>query len=168
VLTTNPANAQLQIQGGQVQSRGIELESTASLAANLNIVGSFTHDQVLYTRDFSGLQDKRPVYTPMNMASLWMDYTPSRFGVVAGARFIGITEADPANTINVPGHTVLDFESHYIVHDVRVAVSSANLLNKTYVSYCFDTIACNWGAVRTVTGTLTYRFNSILHPFEEK
>jgi len=164
VLTTDPANSQLLVQAGQIRSRGLELESTASLGFNLNLVGSFTHDQVLYTVDYSGMQDKKPVYTPANLGSLWLDYTPKHFGVGAGARFIGLTYGDPANTILVPGHTVMDFEAHYILHNLRAAVSSANLLDRAYVSYCYETIACNYGPLRTVTATVTYQFGSILHP----
>ncbi len=145
VLTTDPVNSQLLVQAGQIRSRGLELESTASLGFNLNLVGSFTHDQVLYTVDYSGMQDKKPVYTPSNLGSLWLDYTPKHFGVGAGARFIGITYGDPGNTIVVPGHTVMDFEAHYIVNNLHAAVSSANLLDRTYVSYCYETIACNYG-----------------------
>jgi len=167
-LTTDPNNPQLQIQAGQVRSRGLELESTASLLFNLNLVTSYTHDQVVYTIDYSGMQGKRPVYTPTNIASVWLDYTPRHFGVGAGSRFIGITEADPANTIQVPGHTVMDAEAHYINHGVRYAFSAANLLDNTYVAYCYDTIACNYGPRRTMTGTITVELNSLLHPFKQQ
>jgi iron complex outermembrane recepter protein len=167
VLTTDPSNVQLQIQAGQVRSRGLELEGTASLLFNLNLVSSYTHDQVLYTVDFSGMQDKRPVYTPMNTESTWLDYTPHHFGIGAGARFIGLTYGDPANTIVVPGHTVMDAEMHYSAHGVRYAFSSSNLLNNVYVSYCYLTVACNYGALRTMTGTLTFDAGALFHPFHK-
>ena len=167
-LTADPSNPLNQIQTGQTRSRGVELESVASLGFNLNFVGSFTHDQVRYTHNNDGTVGKVPLFTPANLTSLWLDYTPKHWGVGAGARFVGLTWADPMNTLPVPGHTLMDAEVHFEAHGLRYAFSAANLLDKTYVSYCFQTIACNYGPLRTVTGTITYRFHSLLNPLKQE
>jgi iron complex outermembrane receptor protein len=161
VLTADLVNPMLSIQTGQVRSRGFELEGVGSLLSNLNFVGSFTHNNVIFSRNNDGTVGKHPPYTPSNLASAWLDYTPRRFGVGAGARFIGITQADPFNVLNVPGHTVLDAEVHYNLGETRLAFSAANLLDRTYVAYCFNTTACNYGPLRTFTGEITYHFKSL-------
>ncbi len=165
VLTVDPNNPFNEVQTGQIRSRGVELEAVASLVNHLNLVGSFTHDPVVITKANDASLDQHPLDTPENLASLWLDYTPTRFGVGAGARFIGINPASPDNTLLVPGHTVVDAEAHFNAHNVRYAISAGNLLDKVYVAYCYETTACNYGEIRTITGTVNYRFDSFLHPF---
>lgn len=40
------------VQGGEVRSRGIELEAKAALSANLNLLGSYTYTDAEYTKRY--------------------------------------------------------------------------------------------------------------------
>ncbi len=165
VLTSDPNNPFNSIQTGQVESRGLELEGVASLVSNLNFVGSLTHMKVFNSRSNAGIVGKRPVDTPNNMASAWIDYTPAKWGAGVGFRFVGNTPGAPDNSFFVPSHTVMDAEVHLIHNHFRYAFSASNLLNNTYVAYCYSTYDCNYGGKITVTGIVTYDFKSLLHPF---
>ncbi len=169
VLTADPANPLNSIQAAAERSRGVELQGQASLGHNVDLVGSVTHEQVLYTRPYYGVQNVRPPTVPENLASLWTDWRPANgFGAGAGARFTGVTPGAADNSFFVHGHTLLDAEIHYTAGGehgpVRVGLNGQNLLNKTYVSYCYGTTDCNYGYQRTFNGNLTYSFASLLHP----
>ncbi len=169
VLTTNPANPLLMDQSAQERSRGVEIEGEASLSHNLDLTGSLTHEQVLYTKPYYGVTDVKPPTVPTNLASLWADYKPiAGFGVGAGARFTGVTPGAADNSFFVPGHTLLDGEVHYTTGPIRVGMNGQNLLNKTYVSYCYGTTDCNYGFQRTFNGNVTYSFASLRHPWKQE
>jgi iron complex outermembrane receptor protein len=169
VQTTDPDNPLNTVQTAQERSRGIELEGQASLTRHVDMVGSFTHEQVLYTRPYYGAINTRPQTVPANMASLWVNYNAANgFGAGAGARFTGITPGDAGNTFFVPGRTEMDGEVHYTTGPLRAAMNGKNLLNKTYVGYCYSATDCNYGYQRTFDGSLTYSFASLLHPWHQQ
>jgi iron complex outermembrane receptor protein len=169
VQTNDPNNPLNTVQTAQQRSRGVELEGQSSLGRNISLVGSFTHQQVLYTKPYYGVVDVKPETVPDNLASLWTNYNPRRgFGAGAGVRFSGVTPGDSLNTFFVPGHTLMDAEVHYTTGAIRVGLNGENLLNKTYVAYCYGSTDCNYGYQRTFNGNLTYSFSSLLHPWKQQ
>ena len=166
--TSDPTNPINTVQSAQQRSRGIELEGQASLSHNLNVKGSFTHEQVLYTKPFYGVVNVKPDTVPANLASLWLDYTPrTRFGVGAGVRFKGLSPGALDNSLFVDSHTLFDAEAHYTLNEqVRLGFNAQNLLDKVYVAYCYGLSDCNYGLRRTMNGNITYRFNSLLEPWK--
>ena len=85
----------------------------------------------------------------------------------AGLRFTGVTPGAADNSFFVPGHQLLDGEVHYTTGPLRVGLNGQNLLDKTYVSYCYGATDCNYGYQRTFNGNLTFSFSSLLHPWKE-
>jgi iron complex outermembrane receptor protein len=167
VLTTDPTGVYT-TQGAQERSRGVEIEGQASLGHNIDLLASATHEQVLYTKPYYGVEDVRPPTVPENLASLWADYKPANgFGAGAGLRFTGVTPGAADNSFFVPGHQLLDGEVHYTTGPLRVGLNGQNLFDKTYVSYCYGVTDCNYGYQRTFNGNLTFSFSSLLHPWKE-
>ena len=167
VLTTDPVNPTITDQTGVERSRGVELEGQTALGHDIDLKGAFTHEQVLYTTPYFGFVDVRPPTVPENLASLWTDWNrPNGFGAGAGVRFTGLTPAAPDNSFFVPSHTLLDGELHYTTGSLRVGLNGENLLDKTYVSYCYGATDCNYGYQRTFNGNLTWSFRSLLHPWQ--
>ena len=168
VLTTDPTGI-FTTQGAQERSRGVEIEGQASLGHNVNLLASTTHEQVLYTRPYYGVEDVRPPTVPENLASMWTEYRPvNGFGAGAGLRFTGVTAGAADNSFFVPGHQLLDGEVHYTTGPLRVGMNGQNLLNKTYVSYCYGATDCNYGYQRAFNGNMTFSFSSLRHPWKQE
>ncbi|EJG0604152.1 ferrichrome porin FhuA [Cronobacter sakazakii] len=172
-LTADPANNSFSVQGGEIRSRGIELEAKAAVSANVNVTASYSFTDAKYTHD-TLFEDKRPAEVPRNMASLWADYTfhdtaLSGLTVGAGGRYVGNTVSyyaygDKQNQpFNVASYTVADAMMKYDLARLglpgsSVALNVNNLFDREYVSSCYKDYACYWGAERQVTATATFRF----------
>lgn len=163
----NPDHGFSSIQGGEIRSRGVELEAKAAVNANVNLTASYTYTDAKYTDDTT-LQGNTPEQVPTHMASLWGDYTfhqgpLSGLTLGTGGRYIGSSYGDPANSFKVASATVADAVVKYDLARVGMAGSSIalnvnNLFDRDYVSSCFATYGCFWGAERQVVATATFRF----------
>ncbi|WP_413502866.1 ferrichrome porin FhuA [Serratia proteamaculans] len=163
----DPNNKFASIQGGEIRSRGVEFEAKAALSANLNLLGSYTYTDAEYSKDTT-LQGNAPAAIPKHMASLWADYTfhetaISGLTLGSGVRYVGSSYGDEANTFKVKDYTVVDAAIKYDLARFNLPGSSIginvnNLFDKEYVSSCFATYGCYWGAERQVVATATFRF----------
>ena len=170
-LTADPSDSAFSVQGGEIRSRGLELEAKAALTSNINLTAAYSYTDAEYTDD-TLYQGKRPVEVPRNMASLWADYTfhetaLSGLTLGAGARYVGDTSSfytvgDNVNgTFNVGSYTLVDATVKYDLARVGMAGSSVgvkvnNLFNREYVSSCYRDYACYWGADRQVVATASF------------
>lgn len=172
-LTANPEDSAYTVQGGEIRSRGVELEAKAAVNANVNVTASYTYTDAEYTHD-TLLKGKTPVQVPKNMASLWADYTfhetaLSGLTIGAGARYVGESKSlystgDNVNqNFKVAGYTTVDATVKYDLGRFglpgsSVGVNVSNLFDRDYVASCYRDYACYWGAERQITGTATFRF----------
>ncbi|MCS2165458.1 ferrichrome porin FhuA [Scandinavium manionii] len=166
-LTADPNNPLGQVPAGEIRARGVELEAKAALNANINLTASYTYTDAEYTKD-TNLKGNTPEQVPENMASLWGDYTfyegaLSGLTLGTGARYVGSSYGDPANSFKVDSATVVDAVVKYDLARFGMAGSSLavnvnNLFDKEYVASCFQTYGCFWGAERQVVATATFRF----------
>lgn len=175
-LTADPSapTSGFSVQGGEIRSRGVELEAKAAVNANVNVTASYTFTDAKYTQD-TWYEGKRPAEIPRNMASLWADYTfhetaLSGLTVGAGTRYIGNTvsyysASSPKayESFNVAGVMLADATVKYDLARFglpgsSVGVNVTNLFDREYVSSCYSEYACYWGAERQVVATATFRF----------
>ncbi|MBU9838168.1 ferrichrome porin FhuA [Rahnella sp. L72c] len=166
-LMSDPAHVFSSIQGGEIRSRGVELEAKAAVNANINMTASYTYTEAEYTKDTT-MKGNTPEQVPKHMASLWGDYTfyegvLSGLTVGTGGRFLGSSYGDPANTFKVGSATVMDAVVKYDLgrfgmNGSTIAVNVNNLLDREYVASCFATYGCFYGAERQVVATATFRF----------
>ncbi len=155
------------VQGGEIRSRGVELEAKAAVNANINVTASYTYTDAEYTTD-TNYKGNTPEQVPEHMASLWGDYTFNEGALTGltlgtGGRFIGSSYGDPANSFKVGSAAVLDAVVKYDLgrfgmNGSSIAVNVNNLLDREYVASCFATYGCFWGAERQVVATATFRF----------
>ncbi|MGD8164708.1 ferrichrome porin FhuA [Pantoea sp. FN0307] len=169
----DPQNVGWSVQGGEIRSRGLELEAKAALNANVNMTASYTYIDAEYTHD-TQLQGRTPVQVPRQMASLWGDYTFnetafSGLTLGAGVRYVGESKGlysvgDNANkNFDVAGYTTVDAAVKYDLARFglpgsSVGVNVNNLFDREYVASCYRDYACYWGAERQVVATATFRF----------
>jgi len=179
-------NGRCNIQDGEQQSRGFELEGKASLNGNLDITAAYAYLDNRASKSNStaqyapvsdvGVGPAIPVKgtttygLPRHTASAWADYTfhdgqLKGFGAGAGARYVGSSWGDTANTLKVPGYTLFDAAVHYDIANIanpkdnlRLALNATNLANKEYVASCLSYSWCWYGSQRTVQASATYRW----------
>lgn len=163
----DPYHPRFSILGGEIRSRGVELEAKAALTANINLLGSYTYTDAEYSKD-TKLQGNTPAAIPKHMAAVWVDYTfhetaLSGLTLGSGVRYVGSTYGDEANSFKVRDYSVVDAVIKYDLarFDLpgsSVALNVNNIFEKQYVSSCFATYGCFWGAERQVVATATIRF----------
>jgi iron complex outermembrane receptor protein len=172
-LTADPDSLQFSVQGGEIRSRGVELEAKAAVNANINLTAAYSYTDAEYTHD-TLLKGKTPVQVPKHMASLWSDYTfhetaLSGVTVGAGVRYVGESKGlyasgDDANqNFDVAGYTTVDAALKYDLARFgmpgsSIGVNVNNLFDREYVASCYRDYACYWGAERQIVGTATFRF----------
>jgi iron complex outermembrane recepter protein len=164
VLTTDPNNVLLQIQTGEVTSRGIELEGVANVTPELKLTAAFTNFHIFVSKDLNpALIDTVPTNTPSELASLWGDYTIKSgqltgLGFGAGVRYNGISYADTANSLVVPSYVVGDAAIHYDIKNWRFALNVTNIGDKIYVGSCQTPTACFYGDRRRAIASASYKW----------
>ncbi|MGY8677075.1 TonB-dependent siderophore receptor [Bradyrhizobium sp. UFLA05-153] len=163
-LTTDPSNALLQNQTGEVTSRGIELEAVANVTKELKLIGAFTSYHLFTSKDLdSSLIGKTPTNTPELLASGWADYTFKEgplagFGFGGGVRYVGSSWADTASTLEVPAVVLGDLALHYEWQNWRTALNVINVTDKIYVASCASVTSCFYGDRRRVTASVSYKW----------
>lgn len=158
VSTADPDHPGFSIQTGEVRSRGVELEARASLADNLDLIGSYAKTDTEITESNGPDLGRKLVSAPEDMASLWVDYTLSGgpadgLGLAAGVRYVGHSYNND-NSIKVDDYTLLDLAIRYQLQQWRFALNVKNALDKEYIASC--TFACFYGDERTVNLSAKY------------
>ena len=166
-LMADPNGSIWSVEGGEIRSRGVEIEAKAALSASVNVVGSYTYTDAEYTTD-TNYKGNTPAQVPKHMASLWGDYTLydgalSGLTLGTGVRYTSSSYGDPANSFKVGSYTLVDALVRYDLARVGMAGSNValhvnNLSDREYVASCFNTYGCFWGAERQVVATATFRF----------
>jgi iron complex outermembrane receptor protein len=149
---------------GEVASKGVEFEVKATPLPELNIIASFSTNDVHTTKaDVQDKIGKSPIQQPEKLASLWAKYTFQSgmlegFGVLGGVRYVGSTYADASNTLVVPSHSVFDLGLHYNTrYGFDFALNASNVTDKYYLASC-TTRVCSQGLARKVTVSVKYRW----------
>ncbi|WP_082660070.1 TonB-dependent siderophore receptor [Aureimonas sp. AU40] len=166
VLASDPNNPNFQIQRGEVESKGVELEATTSLMAGLSLTAAYTYlDLEITAGDNEG---RVPSGIPAHQFSLWSDYTvqsgqAAGLGFGAGVRYLGQSWGDDTNTFRNDPRVLIDASLSYDfgkanpkLEGVSAQINAKNLFDKRADScqagYCYRDEG------RNVIGSLRYRF----------
>jgi len=169
VLGTNPADPfGPQIPTGEVRSRGLEFDIAGRVTNHVSVIGSYTYDQVLITKDTNipSNQGNRYPGVPYNSASMWAKYDTAPdaaqgWAYGAGVYLNGQRQGDNANTFQLPGYATVDAMLTYRTKlgptKVNAQVNVKNLFDRTY----WDGIGwstASYGSPRAVIGSLRVDF----------
>jgi len=164
IITRDPNNAALSIQGGKQSSRGLELTGA------LNISGAFRLEaNAAYTKArFDELIEagganragNRPANTPKVTANLWGHYRLADWRASLGLRYVGERYADNANSAgkHLPAYTVFDAVLNWDVNPrTTISLIGRNLTDRTYATVAYNS---QWqvGAGRSVELMAQLRF----------
>jgi iron complex outermembrane receptor protein len=171
VLTNDPNHLFFSIQTGEVEVKGIELESIARIHERLTINASYSYTDAKTVKAEPATSDGTPLpFVSPHKFSLLADYT-FQTGALAGLggglgmRYLSSSQGDPTNNVG-PGAnvynsgdvTLYDALLHYNYEKWRVSVNGSNIFDKIYVQRCTSAADCFYGLRRTVMLTLDRKF----------
>lgn len=143
----------IQVQEGERQSRGFELEMVGYLTDHLKLTSAYTYTDARLE------DDVRAPLIPRHQASSWLDYafesgTLDGLRLGAGARYVG--ESVDGDT-TVSDYLLFDAMVGYdFTRELSAQINVSNLTDKEYVASC--SYWCYYGESRSIIGSLTYRF----------
>ena len=146
----------VQIQTGEVRSRGFEAEAKVNVTDNFKVTAALTAYDVEITEDENAaLVGNTPFIVPEVLASVSADYTfrggawYDGVSVGGGVRYVGSSWADNENTLKVPDVTLVDLKLGYERDNWGVDLNVTNLFDETYVSSCQGAAVCSFGEGRS-------------------
>lgn len=154
------------VQGGEVESKGVEVSVIANPVNGLNVVAGFSYNDSEVTKDFEseGYLGMRPEEAgPETVANLWASYTLTSgklkgFGIGAGGNYASeflTLNRSTTGSFELPSYTILNAALSYNAEKFGVTLKLNNALNEKYYS--------GWSTVtpqrlRSVVAGLTYKF----------
>jgi len=165
ILTRDPANPALTIQGGEQSSYGLEVSLSASLTDQLRVDASAAiltsqYDTLLKPGGVS-MAGNRPPNVPQQLFDLSAYYSLTSLPLTLGAtvRHDGDFYTDDANSFRVKSHTVVDAQVSWRAPFGRVTVRGRNLFDTLYADWSgYGPTQVYLGAPRSVDVTLARSF----------
>ncbi len=164
VLTPDPVNLFFNVQEGEVEVKGVELEVTARIRERLtfNVAITSIDTEVTKTTDPAVLGNEM-IAVPDVLAAALVDYTfqdgpLAGFGLGLGLRHRGEMFGDGANQFKSDDVTMYDAILHYDTANWRIAVNASNFTDEIFVDRCSSASNCFYGTRRLVTGSVTRKF----------
>ena len=164
VPVANPAAPGTQMQTGQQQSRGIEVDVIWQPTRAWSILGSYAYAQAVVTKDSILPVNTWLAQVPRNSGRLWTNYTfqdGTAEGLSVGA---GLYGASPQAVVvggpwKSPGYVTFDARVAYPIKSWTLSLVARNLANQRYwVPYSYLDGRVAPGPGRTVFATAAVRF----------
>ena len=160
ILTRDPGNPALAVQGGRQSSQGVELSGVVAPVPALRLSGGVSYTDARYdelSELVAGVRIDRSGNRPINIPSTTVNasalFTIARSVTLGGfLRHAGAFYTDTANTIRVAGHSVLDASVSFpVAPHATLTLRGRNLTDAFYGEYSgYPTTNVYIGAPRSV------------------
>ncbi len=165
IITRDPNDFNLSIQGGRRSSQGVEVAASAAVTAQFRIDASYTtldsrFDELLEAGGVSRA-GKTPPGTPETIANLFALYALQAvpLTVTGTVRHEGAAFLDNANVVRVKGHTTFDASLGYRFTRGDLTLRGRNLTDRLYADSASPAInQVVLGPPRTLDLTFTIRY----------
>jgi len=146
IITRDPNNSALSVQGGSQYSQGVELAAALTPWKSWRFEGNVTRLQAEYTElteRVSGVGVSRAGNVPQNVpefvANLWGHYTLGAVQTSLGLRHVGKSYANNANSLAIGAYTVADASIAWQM-DARTTLRllGRNLADKVYATRTYN------------------------------
>jgi iron complex outermembrane recepter protein len=169
VLTPDPdpilAQQGFQVQVGEQQSRGIELDIAGEILPGWKIIASYALTDAKVTADNSipSVVGNRLIGVPENQASLWTTYEIQKgnlqgLGFGLGLFYVGERQGNIANSARMDDYLRTDAAIYYRRDGFNTAINVRNLFNIDYLTRAFDSLYVLRGEPFTITGSVSWEF----------
>ena len=164
-VITDPSSPFNKIQGGEVESKGFEIEVNANPVKGLNLRAGFSNNDSETTKsDNTEILNRRPLEAgPETQYNFWANYELQEgmldgFGM--GLGFNGASERFAINYVStgefiLPSYTIANASLYYQANKYRLGLKLNNAFNKEYYKG-WSTI--NPQAPRVLLANFTYKF----------
>lgn len=164
ILTRDPINPNLTVQGGSLSSRGLELAVSVVATPALHIDANVSVLKAQFDRliEAGGLDrsGNAPTNVPGRSAGLWATYrfTTLPLSLSGGLRGQGQYFGNNANTLRIKSYTLIDAQGAWRVGPGQVIVRGKNLANQFFVEWALTANQVMIGAPRTFDASYQFRF----------
>ncbi len=144
-VTGDPENFYNSLQGGEVQSKGFEVEVNANLLKGFNLLAGYSHNNCKVLQgdenDFYTTPGRSPGgQGPNDLANFWATYKISQgslrnFGFGFGGNYAGtykVVDSKITGDFFLPSYTVLNASLFYNSDKLGITLNMNNLTNKDY------------------------------------
>lgn len=148
IITRDPNNSALSVQGGSMHSQGIELAANIAPTRNWRFEGNYTY----LTAKFDELNESSggrsisragntPANVPQQVANLWGHYRfNDQWQASLGLRHVGKRYRDNANTFTMKAYTVADASLTWrYSNKLTLRLLARNLADKVYATNAYNT-----------------------------
>ncbi len=147
---SDPAGVR-QVQTGEQQSRGLEVDLTGNLAQGWKVFANATVNHARITQSNNYKVGNRPANIPKHAAGLWSNYELGHgFTIGAGAFYVGDRFAVEDNAVRLPSYVRLDAMLGYKGKNWEAGLNLNNLADKVYYESANNNFQIQPGAPRSV------------------
>ncbi|MEN9566697.1 MAG: hypothetical protein RLZZ69_1893 [Cyanobacteriota bacterium] len=137
VATTNPNNDLFEIQTGEQNSQGIELDLSGEILPGWNIFAGYAYTDAKITEDNTFTVGNRLASAPEHDLNLWTAYTIQRgnltgLGFGLGIFYVSESPGDLDNSFFLDEYTRIDAALSYEKANFKVALNFKNLFDVRY------------------------------------
>ena len=163
IITRDPNNAAVSVQGGSQTSRGVEVSASASLAPGwrLDANAAYTDAEFDQLVEAGGISrtGNRPSDVPKTSANLWLNHRAAAWRAGAGLRYVGERFISNANTQTLPAYTTLDASiAIALTRTVQLQLNLRNLADKLYAITSYGSTQYLLGERRNAELTVHWRY----------
>ncbi len=141
----DPANPNNSLQGGEVGSKGFEIDLNAHPIPGLQLIAGYSHNTTKITKgnneDFYNEPGRAPGgQGPQDQANFWVNYRFGKgalrnFGLGFGGNYAGtykVIDNSVTGVFNLPAYTLVNAAVSYSAAHYRIAFNLNNITNTTY------------------------------------
>ncbi|NEU76145.1 TonB-dependent receptor [Hassallia byssoidea VB512170] len=163
VSTADPNRQGFQIQVGEQNSQGIELNIAGEILPGWNIYAGYAYIDARITEDNTFTPGNRLPNTADHSFNLWTSYEIQQgnlqgLGAGFGLFFVGDRAGDLDNNYDVPSYVRTDAAIFYNRDRFRVALNFKNLFDVDYFESALNSNRVYYGQPFTVQGTVSWQF----------
>lgn len=163
IITRDPNNPALSVQGGSQTSQGAEVSASVNLAPGWRMDANVAYtdaefDELLEAGNVSRAGN-RPADVPKVSSNLWLTHRAGDWRTSAGLRYVGERFISNANTQTLPAYTTLDASIGWALNrNVQLQLNLRNLTDKLYAITSYGSSQYLLGDERHAELTVHWRY----------
>ena len=163
IITRDPNNPALSVQGGSQTSQGAEVSASVNLAPGWRMDANVAYtdaefDELLEAGNVSRAGN-RPADVPKVSSNLWLTHRAGDWRTSAGLRYVGERFISNANTQTLPAYTTLDASIGWALsRNVQLQLNLRNLTDKLYAITSYGSSQYLLGDERHAELTVHWRY----------
>lgn len=163
LTTFDPENPEFEIQTGEQNSQGIELQTKGEILPGWNITASYAYTNAEVTEDNVFAEGNSLANVPENAVNLWSTYTISEgnlsgLGFGLGLFYVGEREGDLDNSFQLDDYLRTDAAIYYRRDKLDLAFNFKNLFDVDYIEHSDDDLRVSTADPFTVLFSASYKF----------